>query len=537
MRFLRGFKFNIKFVIRLVADALMVSLALLLGLFIRFMDIVWRDEERTLRDYQGLINHYTEIYFSDFWLITLICLIAFAASGFYTRGRNYRSRYKALIIFQAVGIGYLISAFVLYILVGKGVQASLDISDVAFPRAAFIISWLLTLVLVGSSRLWTTLWRWMIHAEEKQKTSTAQRINEHVLVVGGAGYIGSALVKYLLDSGYTVRLLDILLYGVDPIADVIDHPKLEIMQADFRQIDRVYEAMQDMDIVVHLGAIVGDPACDLDEKMTIEVNTTATRMVAEVARSQRVDRFIFASTCSVYGASKEILDEHSNLHPLSLYARSKLAAEHMLLNMASPDFHPVILRFGTLYGFSARIRFDLVVNLLTAKAMQDEEIVIFGGEQWRPFVHVEDAARCILKIIEAPLENVQREIFNVGSNEQNYRIREIGEFIKSIIPSAELINREGEMDPRDYRVNFGKIKNIIGLDPKWTVEKGIEQVAQAIESGRVKDYRDSLYSNEKFLIDEGTSKLQIYPLEWIESYLPEVKKKEEQKKERVFNSD
>ncbi len=225
---------------------------------------------------------------------------------------------------------------------------------------------------------------------------------KHVLVIGGGGYIGSALLPKLLDSGYHVRLLDLLLFGTEPIADVLDHPNLEIVQADFRQVDEVVAAVRGMDTLIHLGAIVGDPACALDEELTIEVNLMATRMIAEVAKGSGVKRFIFASTCSVYGASDEILDERSALNPVSLYARSKIASEKVLRKMADDRFAPVILRFGTIYGLSGRTRFDLVVNLLAAKALIDKQITVFDGDQWRPFVHVDDAAQAVFKVLEAP---------------------------------------------------------------------------------------------------------------------------------------
>ena len=441
-----------------------------------------------------------------------------------------RAATKRWLFSRPSSLGYLISGFIIYILRQHGGQPGEGDAVVQFPRGAFMISWALTIVFIEMSRLCSALWRWIIEREMQRRTVEERRSIENILVVGGAGYIGSALLKPLLDKGYKVRLLDLFLYGSDPISEVMHHPELEIIKADFRQIDRVVEAMQGIDIVVHLGAIVGDPSCDLDDKLTIEVNVTATRMVAEVAKNHHVDRFIFASTCSVYGFGEELLDERSKLQPVSLYARSKLAAEQMLLQAVSPGFSPVILRFGTIYGFSGRIRFDLVVNLLTAKAIKEGKIMIYGGDQWRPFVHVEDAAQGILKVIEAPLDIVRKQIFNIGSNEQNYRVGEIGELVKSVIPSTEIRNVEnGEdnFDPRNYRVNFDKIRNIIGFSPEWTVKEGIKQVAKAIRSGQIKDYGNSLYNNERFLMDEGASILQTQSQEWMESYLNEVIKEEE----------
>ncbi len=308
---------------------------------------------------------------------------------------------------------------------------------------------------------------------------------QHILLIGGAGYIGSSLTKELLDRGYRVRLLDLLMFEIEPIKALLEHPNLEVIEADFRQIDRVLQAMQGVDTVVHLGAIVGDPACAFDEKLTIEVNLLATRTLAEIAKGSGVQRFVFASTCSVYGASDSTLYEHSTLHPISLYARSKIASERVLQELADHSFHPTFLRFGTIYGFSGRVRFDLVVNLLTAKAMLEGQITVFGGSQWRPFIHVQDAAFSIVKALEAPSNVVNNEVFNVGSNAQNYTIDQIAALIKAAVPEAEIKHMGNDGDKRNYRVNFDKIERILGFHPNWTVERGIEQVMESIESGKV----------------------------------------------------
>src|SRR5207237_2930274 len=197
-----------------------------------------------------------------------------------------------------------------------------------------------------------------------------------VLVIGGAGYIGSALLPKLLARGYHVRLLDLFLFGMDPIAKVLGHPNLVIIHADFRHVDKIVQAMQGVDDVIHLGGIVGDPACSLDEELTVEVNLMGTRMIAEVAKGSGIKRFCFASSCSVYGAHDQMLDERSVADPISLYARSKLASEKVVLQLADDSFSPVILRFGTVYGLSGRTRFDLVVNLLTARAIVEGKITM-----------------------------------------------------------------------------------------------------------------------------------------------------------------
>lgn len=318
-----------------------------------------------------------------------------------------------------------------------------------------------------------------------------------VLVIGGAGYIGSALLPKLLHCGYRVRLLDLLIFGTHPIAAVLGHPHLEICRANFLQVDKLVAAMQGVQAVIHLGAIVGDPACALDETLAVGVNLMATRMIAETARCNRIRRFIFASTCSVYGAGQHLLAEDAPLNPVSLYARTKIDAEDLLRHLADEDFAPTFLRFGTIYGLSGRTRFDLVVNLLTARALLEGQIPLFGGDQWRPFLHVDDAALAILSALQAPLPLVGHETFNVGSNEQNYTIRQIGHIIQRLIPEAQLIHMASAADPRNYRVNFDKIRHRLAFLPQWTVEQGVRQVIAAIQSGQVHDYRQAKYNNLK----------------------------------------
>ena len=338
-----------------------------------------------------------------------------------------------------------------------------------------------------------------------------------ILVIGGAGYIGSALVPKLLARGHRVRLLDRLFYGIEPIRGVVNHPNLEIKQADFRRVDKLVECMSGVDAVIHLGAIVGDPACALDRDLTIEVNLIATRTIAEVAKGYGIRRFIFASTCSVYGASaeNELLTEESPLNPVCLYAVTKLASEKVLIDMASDTFSPTCLRFSTIYGLSGRTRFDLVVNLLTAKALVDGAITIQGGDQWRPFLHVDDAALSLLHTLESPLPKVHQQVFNVGSDEQNHTIQQIGEMIQQKVPAAGLVNLGQGGDRRDYRADFRKSREQLGFVPRWSIDEGIDQVIDVIQSGEVKDYRAAKYSNVKYLTEqESTVNLVNHESSW-----------------------
>jgi len=343
-----------------------------------------------------------------------------------------------------------------------------------------------------------------------------------VLLIGGAGYIGSALIPKLLDNGYHVRLLDLLIFGTEPIAPWLEHPRLEVIKADFRQVDTVVRAMRNVDAVIHLGAIVGDPACALDEELTVEINLMATRMIAEVAKGSGVGRFIFASTCSVYGASDEILDERSALNPVSLYARSKIACEKVLHKMADDQFAPVIVRFGTVYGLSGRTRFDLVVNLLTAKAVIDHEITVMGGDQWRPFLHVDDAAQAVFMALEAAPALLANQVFNVGADDQNYTISQVGEIIHRLVPTAKLIDLGSDTDRRNYRVSFSHIRRQLGFVPRYTVAQGVQQVLHAFAQGQVTDYRAASYSNVKFLNDGGKAQLVRNENGWATDLLHEA---------------
>lgn len=512
-------RISFEVVVRIVADIVLLNLAILASLAARLLWIVAVSPQSNI-NYSQTFWEYMRAYGNSAWLLTMICLVIFGASGFYTYGRFYRGRYKALIVLQAVSVGYLIFGLLSY--VSQGLLFGLLGGALNFPRGALILSWFLSVLLLVTARLWASVWENVMRVEGSQADQTPDRQIRQVLVIGGAGYIGSALLPRLLENGYRVRLLDMLLYGTEPIQQWMDHPDLEVMQADFRQVDKVVEAIRGVDAVIHLGGIVGDPACALDEELTIETNLMATRMIAEVAKGSGVGHFIFASTCSVYGAADHMLDERSELTPVSLYARSKIASEKVLLNMADDRFAPVILRFGTIFGLSGRPRFDLVVNLLTAKAIYDHEITIFGGDQWRPFLHVDDAARAIIQVLSAPLEVVRNQIFNVGSNDQNFTIREIGEIIQAYIPMAKLVNHGQDADPRNYWVNFSKIERLIGFAPQWTVEQGIEQVIEAIHGGEIGDYRDARYSNVKFLTEEGIFRLARHENGWAYQLLNET---------------
>jgi nucleoside-diphosphate-sugar epimerase len=324
-----------------------------------------------------------------------------------------------------------------------------------------------------------------------------------VLVIGGAGYIGCWLVRRLLDQGRRVRIMDNAVYGLEPIHDLLSHPSLEHLNGDSRNIQDVVKAMRGISSVVHLAAIVGDPACEIDHKTTIEINYAATRMLVEIAKGYGVERFLFASSCSVYGATDELMDEESAVEPISLYGKTKVSSEQALLKAADNNFHPVLMRFATVFGLSNRPRFDLVVNLLSAKASQDHVITIFNGRQWRPFVHVKDLAEAMMLLLKAPLRAVSRQVFNVGDNRLNHTLGDVAEVIQRVIPGTRVEHVENS-DRRNYRVRFDKIEREIGFRCRYSLEDGVREIKLAFDSGTIDNYRNIHFSNQVFLRESGT---------------------------------
>lgn len=337
--------------------------------------------------------------------------------------------------------------------------------------------------------------------DEKYYTHAASDRARKVLIIGGAGYIGSVMARYLLKRGYHVSILDNLLYGYSALEELDNHPAYRFYRGDARNIQDLLTAMEDVDTVVHLAAIVGDPACELDHKATIDINYEASKILAEACLHKKVDRLLFASTCSVYGASKngELLTENSPLNPVSLYAETKLKSEEALLSKAAPPLAVTIFRLATAFGFSYRPRFDLVVNTLTARALHDGEISIFGGSQWRPNVHVLDITRAFAAAIEAPKEDIDGRIFNLGSEKENYRISELGEMVRTALPETRVKNVDAAVDRRDYRVGFARIEKMLRWKANVSVGDGIQEIIDAHHQGKFGHYADKIYSNVKHL--------------------------------------
>ncbi len=322
---------------------------------------------------------------------------------------------------------------------------------------------------------------------------------KRVLVTGGAGYIGSVLVRQLLAQGYLVRVLDCLRFGGESLAELGGHPHFEVVRADVRDAEAVTRALEGVWGVAHLAAIVGDPACAREPELARSVNIAASQQLYTLAEEQGVARFVFASTCSNYGkmtGPDVYLDETSALRPVSLYAEGKVAVEHFLLTQPrSRRSAPTALRFATVYGLSPRPRFDLTVNEFTKEVALGRELVVFGEQFWRPYCHVQDLARSVVVALEAPAERVAFEVFNVGDSRENYRKGDLVALIERAIPAARVRYVARSEDPRDYRVSFSKIQERLGFRITRTVFDGILEVKRVLETGLLSNPDDPKYLN------------------------------------------
>ncbi len=431
-------------------------------------------------------------YLHLFLPLSLIFPAAFFASGMYKNHADWPLGHRVMVLLRGIALGLLVFIPVsLLFLPGSSLGSrSLILFCVALAGVLF------------SARLgeWALLGTSRSADVQANDPSTEDR---PVLVIGGAGYIGSLLVEKLLRSGRRVRVLDSLVYGDGALRDVINHPHFELMIGDCRNLRSVIRAVDGVGSIVHLAAIVGDPACAQDGRTALEVNYSATRLLVEVAKGHAVKRLIFASSCSVYGASDVVLGETSPVHPISLYAETKVDSEKALLEACDSSFRPTILRLATVFGLSARPRFDLVVNLLTAKACQRHPITVFNGEQWRPFIHVSDVADGFIRVLNAPLEIVGGEVFNLGDARLNYTVTNVAKTISALFPEST-VECGAAIDQRNYRVCFDKVRTALGFQCTKTLIDGIEEIRAAFAEGRILDYTSYQYNNQKFLEVAGS---------------------------------
>jgi len=312
-----------------------------------------------------------------------------------------------------------------------------------------------------------------------------------VLVTGGAGYIGSVLVRQLLNKGYKVRAFDSLKFGGDALYDVMLNPDFEFMKGDVRNADDVAKALKGIDAIAHLAAIVGDPACKKFSDEANETNWNGSVSFFEAAEKAGIKRFVFASTCSNYGKMPDpdsFVVETSQLNPVSLYAELKVKFEKYLLEEKKDSkICSTALRFSTVYGFSPRIRFDLTVNEFTRNATINGEQEIWGAQFWRPYCHVDDLARSVILVLESPEEKVRANVFNVGNTSENYNKGMIIEEVCKVVPNVKVHYVEMNEDPRDYRVNFDKITNELGFTITKKVPDGVREIYNLLSTGIVTD--------------------------------------------------
>lgn len=300
-----------------------------------------------------------------------------------------------------------------------------------------------------------------------------------ILVTGHHGYIGSVLVKLLCEAGHDVVGLDNDLFVNNRFVGEIG--SVPSLLRDLRDVEAA--DLEGFDAVLHLAALSNDPLGDLNPQLTYEINHEASMRLARLAKQAGVRRFLFSSSCSMYGAAGlEMLDENAPFHPVTPYAESKVLVERQLTSLADENFSPVFLRNTTAYGVSPFMRFDIVLNNLVAWAYATGRVLIHSdGTPWRPLIHVEDICRAFIAALDAPRETVHNQAFNVGISEENYQVRDLAKIVQETVPGCTLeYSPNGGPDPRSYRVNFSKIKNALpGFRPKWNVRRGAQELYAA----------------------------------------------------------
>ncbi|MDP9288012.1 MAG: SDR family oxidoreductase [Thermoproteota archaeon] len=303
-----------------------------------------------------------------------------------------------------------------------------------------------------------------------------------ILVTGGAGYIGSVLVKELLKDNHKVRCLDRFFFGKESLEDVASNPDLELIKDDTRWFDP--KILKNADVVMDLAALSNDPAGELDPSKTLDINYLGRIRVARLSKEYGVRRYILASSCSLYGFQDGILAETSEIKPMTTYAKANSKAEQDVLPLADSKFTVTALRFATVYGYSGRMRFDLAINAMVLGLFKNPKIpVMREGTQWRPFIHVKDAAEAYKIVMMQPNEKVNGQVYNVGSDEQNFQILPLAELVGNSLDLDYQIEWYGSSDFRSYKVSFRKFKEAVNFRPNFTPREGAVEIFKALKSG------------------------------------------------------
>jgi dTDP-4-amino-4,6-dideoxygalactose transaminase/nucleoside-diphosphate-sugar epimerase len=319
----------------------------------------------------------------------------------------------------------------------------------------------------------------------------------HVLLSGAGGYLGSILSSMLLEQDYHVTALDTFYFGTETLNHIMNHPNLRIVRGDIRTLDP--SLLLDVDAVVHMAAFSNASACELDPSTAMSVNWDATVHLAQLSKAHGIERFLFASSCDVYGtANEELLTEKSHSQPRSLYAYSKKQAEEALIGLASDSFHPVSLRMATLYGLSYRMRFDLILNsMILHTATKGCISVNSDGQHWHPLLHVRDAARAYMLCLEASLNNISNKVFNVVA--ENYRLAELANLVSQWVGNAGIYIPTNVTDSCNCRVSGMYFETEVGFSPIFSIENGIDEIIKAIYDSSLKDLDRSRYYTSRIL--------------------------------------
>ena len=309
---------------------------------------------------------------------------------------------------------------------------------------------------------------------------------KNILIIGGEGYIGNVVARKLLDSGYRVTSYDNLLFNNNQcVLYKIQNPKYQFIYGDMLNTEQLQKALDGVECVVLLAGLVGDPITKKYPDESAAINDKGVKNVIDLCAEKNIDNFIFVSTCSNYGLIKddELAHEEFELNPLSLYAKSKVNAEkHILSLLGKTKMNPTILRFATAFGLSPRMRFDLTVNEFTRDLAMGNELLVYDADTWRPYCHVEDFARLIQIVLETPQEKVSFEVFNAGGDVNNATKQMIIDLILKKIPNGKVLYQGHGSDPRNYRANFSKVKSVLGFEPKYTLQDGIDELVDAINN-------------------------------------------------------
>ena len=333
--------------------------------------------------------------------------------------------------------------------------------------------------------------------------------DRHVLITGGAGYIGSLLTSELLRSNYRVTVLDSLLFGGDSLVSFLHHPNFHFVKADVTEPRAVKDALKDgwqkPNAIIHLAAIVGFPACQaVGKQVAWRYNVEATKMVFGQAIDLGVERFLFASTYSNYGLSPDgkPVTEDTPLQPQSLYAETKVASEEFLLTQKDASCAPLIFRFATLYGISPRTRFDLIVNQFVLEAFTRRQLIIYQRGYSRSFVHIRDVVRGVMLGVEADRSKICGEVFNLGTDDGNYSKDDIVRLVLKRMPETVVEYKDLTFggDMRDITVSFAKIKKVLGFETTLDVDDGIRELLFALKTGIIRDPSDQRYRNAQFIV-------------------------------------